>query len=72
MPRKRRLMNQFCLRGESSPDDTMMDHMKGIFQTLENHYRRLHFKALDLVICGIKDCFDQPGYRYTSNLSSFL
>lgn len=30
--------------------------------TPEEHYRRIYFEALDLVVACIQECFDQPGY----------
>jgi len=28
--------------------------------SVEDLYRRMYFEALDLVVCGIKERFDQP------------
>ena len=39
--------------------------------TVQDHYRRIYFEALDLVISGIKSHFDQPGFFY-SNLEELL
>ena len=40
-------------------------------ESMEDLYRRMYFEALDLV-CGIKGCFDQPGYKVYSNLEGIL
>jgi len=32
----------------------------------------MYFEALDLVVCGIKGRFDQPGYKVYSNLEEVL
>lgn len=40
--------------------------------TVEEHYRRQYFEALDLVISGIKKRFDQPGYAMYKNLEWLL
>ena len=39
---------------------------------MEDFYRKLYFEELDLVTCGIKDCFDQPGYKVYSQLEELL
>ena len=41
-------------------------------ESVEDLYRRMHFEALDLVVCGIKGRFDQPGYKVYSNLEGML
>jgi len=52
----------------------MISHVGDFPDTVEDHYRRLYFEALDLVIhiCGIKDCFNQPGYKIYSQLQQLL
>ena len=40
--------------------------------TVEDHYRRIYFEALDLIIACIKDRFDQPGYKVYKNLQDLL
>ena len=40
--------------------------------SVEEHYRQLYFEALDLVITGITDRFDQPGYVIYKNLEGLL
>ena len=40
--------------------------------TVSEHYRRLYFEAIDLVISGIKNRFDQPGYAIYRNLEALL
>ena len=39
---------------------------------LTTYYRRIYFEALDLVINGIKNRFDQPGYKVYSNIEELL
>ena len=41
-------------------------------ESVEDLYRRIYFEALDLVVCGIKERFDQPGYKVYSNLEAVL
>ena len=41
-------------------------------ESVEDLYRRMYFEALDLVVCGIKGCFDQSGYKVHSNLEGML
>ena len=40
--------------------------------TVEDHYRQAYFEVLDLVITGISDRFNQPGYIIYNNLESLL
>ena len=40
--------------------------------SIQEYYRQLYFKALDLVVTGITDCFDQPGYNLYKNLEGIL
>ena len=40
--------------------------------TLEDHYRRIYYEALDLIIESITDRFDQPGYGVYSNLEKLF
>ena len=40
--------------------------------TPEEHYRRIYFEALDLVVACIQERFDQPGYRTYSKLESLV
>ena len=35
-------------------------------ESVEDLYRRMYFEALDIVVCGIKEHFDQPGYKVYS------
>ena len=39
---------------------------------IEDYYGVQYFEAIDLVLTGIKDRFDQPGYATYSNLESLL
>jgi len=41
-------------------------------ETVEDWYQAAFFEALDLVIEGIKDFFDQPGYAIYRNLEELL
>ena len=41
-------------------------------QTVQDLYRITYFEAFDLLISGIKSCFDQPGYRMYSKLEDLL
>ena len=41
-------------------------------ETVKDYYRPIFFEALDLVICGIKTRFDQPGYILYSKLEDLL
>ena len=36
--------------------------------TVKDHFRRIYFEALDLLVQAIADRFDQPGYRMYSSL----
>ena len=40
--------------------------------SIQEYYRQLYFEALDLVITGITDHFDQPGYILYKNLEGLL
>ena len=40
--------------------------------TVEEHYGRQYFEALDLAISGIRKRFDQPGYAVYKNLEEPL
>ena len=40
--------------------------------TVEEHYRRYYFEALDLTINCVRQRFDQPGYRMYQHLESLL
>ena len=40
--------------------------------SVQDHYRRQYFEALDLVIAGIKQRFDQPGYKVYRHLQELL
>lgn len=39
---------------------------------MEDLYRHTYFEALDLIVCSIKERFDQPGYKVYSNLECVL
>ena len=62
MPRKRRAPAWFEI-GEGtcyfSPD-------------IDKHYRRFYFEVLDLIVLGIQDRFNQPGYAIYQNLEDLL
>ena len=40
--------------------------------SVKDHYRRQYFEALDLVVAGIKQRFDQPGYKIYKHLQELL
>ena len=40
-------------------------------EKVEDFYRAIYFEALD-VVSGIKECFDQPGYKLYSKLKDLL
>ena len=40
--------------------------------SVQEYYRQLYFEALDLVITGITDHFDQPGHVIYKNLEGLL
>ena len=40
--------------------------------SVKDHYRRHYYEALDLVITGIKQRFDQPGYKIYKHLQELL
>ena len=39
---------------------------------VEGHYKQIYFEALDLLICGIQNRFNQPGYRVYSKLKDLI
>ena len=41
-------------------------------ESVEQFYRTVYFEALDLLVSGIKDRFDHPGYKVYSNLEALL
>lgn len=43
-----------------------------VVEGVEDFYRRTHYEALDLLICGIKERFNQPGYKLYTNLQNLL
>ena len=62
MPRKRRAPQHFEIgTSEGSHPTTIIDH-----------YRRIYYEALDLVVQGITDRFQQPGYQIYRNLEDLL
>ena len=62
LPRRRKLPRQY--------DDGL--HEGDFSDSMEGFDRRLYFEALDLVIRGIKDCFDQPRYKVHSQPEELL
>ena len=40
--------------------------------TIQEHYRRQYFEAIDMVVARIQVRFDQPGYAIYCNLESLL
>ena len=62
LPRKRRAPHRFEIgTSEGSHPTTIIDH-----------YRRIYYEALDLVVQGITDRFQQPGYQIYCNLEDLL
>lgn len=39
---------------------------------VEAYYCQIYFEALDLIVCGIQNRFDQPGYRVYCKLEDLL
>ena len=39
---------------------------------VEGYYKQIYFEALDLLICGIQNRFNQPGYRVYSKLEDLI
>lgn len=62
LPRKRRAPARFEV-------GTGVGHQH---ERIEELYRRQYFEAIDLAIAGIKDRFNQPGYRVYRNLEELL
>ena len=40
--------------------------------TIQEHYHRQYFEAMDMAYTRIQVCFDQPGYAVYRNLESLL
>ena len=40
--------------------------------SVEDHYRAIYYEALDLVIMGITERFDQPGYKVYQNIENLI
>ena len=40
--------------------------------TAEDHYRKIYYEALDLIISCITDRFDQPGYRIYNKIQDLI
>ena len=40
--------------------------------TVIDYYRAEYFEAIDLIVGGVKDHFDQPGYKVYSKLEKLL
>ena len=62
LPRKRRAPR--CLEVGSSDGD--------FHASVEDHYRAIYYEALDLVIMGITERFDQPGYKVYQNIENLI
>ncbi len=62
LPRKRKTPRRFKVgEGDSSHSSTV-----------EDHYRKLYFEALDLAINCIQDRFNQPGYKLYQTLEELI
>ena len=62
LPRKQKLPRRFD-HGQAPPEFS---------SCVEDHYRQVYFEALDNVIQGLKDHFNQPGYDAYSHLEKLL
>ena len=62
LPRQRKAPKQFEV-GEARPE---------CLTSVEGHFQRIYYEALDLLIACIKNRFDQPGYRIYRNLQELL
>lgn len=62
LPRRRKVPRRFAV-GDAEPEHPATPH---------DHYKRIYFEALDLIINCIKSRFDQPGYRVYSQLQQLL
>ena len=62
LPRKRRAP----LRFEVGEGDSYHS------PTVEDHFRKHYFEALDLAVSSIQDRFNQPGYAVYQNLEELL
>ena len=40
--------------------------------TVDDHYRRIYFEAIDVIVASIKDRFDQPSYKTFAALETML
>ena len=66
-------MSQHFLDRENGLESMNMEQAKVMFLKVWNFfYKRIYYEALDLIVCGIKQCFDQPGYKLYSNLEALL
>ena len=67
-------MNQCFLDKENGLEGMRMDQVnKGEFpENVEDLYRRTYLEALDLIVCSVKERFDQLGYKVYSNLECVL
>ena len=43
-----------------------------VLESVESFYRHTYYEALNFLVCGIKERFDQPGYKLYSNLEALL
>lgn len=62
LPRKRRAPQRYEVGSAEGSRST----------TVEDHYRRQYYEALDIAIASITSHFDQPGYVMYRNLESLL
>ena len=59
-------------KGNSKEKLSIILVCKMVLATLSRRSRCIYYEALDLIICGIKNQFDQPGFRLYSNLEALL
>ena len=62
LPRKRKRPRQF----ESGTTESYSP------ESVEQFYRTVYFEALDYLVSGIKERFDQPGYKVYFNPKALL
>ena len=61
LPRKRAPRDREIGTGDSS-----------FAESVQDHYRRIYYEALDLVVNCITSRFEQPGYKLYCNLENLL
>lgn len=62
LPRQRKVPRRYEV-GESAPEFS---------STVEDHYRRIYFEAVDLVVAAIQDRFDQKGFKMLQKMETIV